>query len=166
METEKPTKGRYPKGHPREGGYCVLWAKQTLESEKLKNPMIAGCFFKVLAVAQLVDYETGRFERGGMPFSAGAIANKAGITTEQFNFLLIKELVVKEAINGEFIFSIKSWIEHQNPKNGFKLQKESPLNGKTAVSFNNHHSSNSSNIPKRSKYKSEKIDNSPKQASQ
>ena len=59
MENNQPSKGRYPKGHPREGGYCVLWAKQTLDSEKLKNPLIAGCLFKVLCVAQLVDYETG-----------------------------------------------------------------------------------------------------------
>lgn len=145
MENKK--QGRYPKGHPREGGYCVLWARQTLASEKLKNPLIAGCFFKVLAVAQLIDYETGVMARSDMPISAITIANRAGITGEQFNRLVDMELITKKAINGEVIFSVKSWQEHQNPKNAIKEQKESPFNSAPSIniqhtSFNKHHSSN------------------------
>jgi len=113
-------KGRYPADHPRAGGYFVMWAKQTLDSEKLRNPLIAGCFFKVLAVAQLIDGFGGKFEKGGVPFAAISIANRDGITGEQFSKLVDIGLIAKEARNGEVFYSIKSWEEHQNPKVGDK----------------------------------------------
>jgi hypothetical protein len=113
---EQNKSGRYPKDHPRAGGFIVLWAQQTLNSEKLRNPLIAGCLFKVACVAQLIDYETGRFERAGIALDALSIAKRASITVEQFNNLLIMGLVAKEVVNSEVVFFLTSWNEHQNPK--------------------------------------------------
>lgn len=164
------SKGRYPKDHPRAGGYFVLWAKQTLQSDKLKNDHILACFVRVLAVAQLTDYETGRFERAGMPFSALTIAHGAGITGEQFNNLVSLDLIQKETIDGQIFFFIKSWIEHQSPKNGLldDMRKEShikpPFNSAPAYSIQHssgiiHHARNNGD---KSKYdsKSKKLDQS------
>ena len=164
MENEpKSRKGRYPKGHPREGGFCVLWAKQTLASEKLRNPMVAGCFFKVLCVAQLIDYETGVMARSDMPISAITIANKAGITGEQFNRLVDMDLIQKKAVNGEVIFSIKSWFEHQNPKIAEQVQNKLPLNGNahTPAPYTNHHSPTSGNRHQRAKKSNSEYESKP-----
>lgn len=161
----KEGRGRYPKGHVREGGYCVLWARQTLSSEKLKNPLIAGCFFKVLCVAQLIDFETGIMAKSDMPISAITIANRAGITVEQLQKLVDLDLVTKTALNGEVVYTIKSWIEHQNPK--IAKQEQNELLLKCKASGISHHSSgishhSSDNLHKKRNYKNETIPNNGK----
>ena len=171
--------GRYPKDHPRAGGYIVMWAAQTLNSEKLRHPLILGCLVKILCAVQLVDFTTGRFEKGGMAFSMQTIAHRAGITVEQFNNLVGLGLVVTEVVNSVQVYSIKSWNEHQNPKDSgsaerfaFKVRKEPHFSDKKSAdihasvnkhhaSVNKHHASvnkhhASVNKPK-SKFKSEKV---------
>jgi len=157
--------GRYPKDHPRSGGYIVMWASQTLNSEKLRHPLILGCLVKVVCVAQLVDFTTGRFEKGGMPFSMQTIAHRAGITVEQFNNLIGLGLVKTEVVNSEPVYSIKSWNEHQNPKDSgsaerfaLKERKEPTFSDKKSAtiqaSFTKHHSSDHHATSSKSKYNS------------
>ena len=139
METNKG-QGRYPLDHPRSGGFFVMWAKQTLLSKKLKNDHILATFIRVLAVAQLTNFQRGRFEKADMPIAPLSIANKAGITVEQLNNLVIMDLIGKEVKNSEVYYFIKSWEEHQNPKNGTysepiqevrkEVRKEPPKKGK------------------------------------
>lgn len=143
--------GRYPKDHPRSGGFVVFWAQQTLNCEKFRNPKILGLLVKVVCVAQLVDFTTGRFEKGGMPFPAQTIANRAGITGEDFNNLVSMGLVSKEDKDGILYFAINSWNEHQNPKDSrsaeetaFNVRKEPHQLEKRSATihspFTKHHS--------------------------
>lgn len=131
--------GRYPKDHPRAGGYVVFWANQTLNCEKFKHSKILGDLVKAVCVAQLVDFTTGRFEKAGIPFTAQAIANRAGITGEDFNNLVGMDLISKQAKNGEVFYSVKSWLEHQNPKHQ-ESAKEVALNQDKVLHLSNKRS--------------------------
>jgi hypothetical protein len=105
---------RYHKDDPRAGGYYALWAKAWLDDENLKNisKELKCCFSEIMACAQLIDFVTGRLERGGFILSEQAICDRAGITIVQLKALQTHKFIGKDSIGCVFI---QNWHKWQNP---------------------------------------------------
>lgn len=145
---------RYSKGDPREGGFYALWAKAWLDDERLKAipKELKCCFSEVMACAQLMDFVTGRLERGGFVLSEQAICDRADITIVQLKALYAQGFVGKDEKNCVFI---KNWDKWQNPaarkgqnnRNSipFKSELNKYLNGSPQSSVIIHQTSASGN---------------------